>query len=128
MIHTTLHEGGVTVVRPGAERLTAVNAVAFKTDVCDLVAAGSSQLVIDFEEVSFLDSRRSRRLRTGRGSGPYVPDFAYGQGVYRLSKCRNRRQHDQRTRMTGSVFTMPHALDEVEPMVRKTRPCGSRSV
>jgi len=56
MIHTTLHEGGITVVRPGAERLTAVNAVAFKTDVCDLVAAGSSQLVIDFEEVSFLDS------------------------------------------------------------------------
>lgn len=56
MIHTTSHEGGITVVRPGVERLTAVNAGAFKAEVCALIDAGSSQLVVDFNEVSFLDS------------------------------------------------------------------------
>lgn len=56
MIHTTSHDGGITVVRPGVERLTAVNAGAFKSEVSDLVDSGSSQLVVDFDEVSFLDS------------------------------------------------------------------------
>lgn len=56
MIHTSTFDGGVMVVRPGTERLTAVNAGAFKEDVSKLIEAGTSQLVIDFEEVTFLDS------------------------------------------------------------------------
>lgn len=56
MIYTTAHPGEITVVRPGVERLTAVNAGTFKAEVCELVDAGASLLVIDFEEVSFLDS------------------------------------------------------------------------
>ncbi|MGH1578567.1 STAS domain-containing protein [Planktotalea sp.] len=56
MIQTTKHEKGLVVVRPGVERLTAVNAGAFKSEVAELIDAGSSQLVIDFEEVTFLDS------------------------------------------------------------------------
>lgn len=56
MIHSTTHENGIVVVRPGIERLTAMHASAFKTEVCELIEAGSSQLIIDFEEVSFLDS------------------------------------------------------------------------
>lgn len=56
MIHTTLHEPDITVIRPGVQRLTAQNAKAFKDEVVDLINDGSGQLVIDFQEVSFLDS------------------------------------------------------------------------
>lgn len=56
MIHTTQHDGAVTIIRPGAERLTALNAKTFKEDVIALVDAGASQFVVDFNNVSFLDS------------------------------------------------------------------------
>jgi anti-sigma B factor antagonist len=56
MIHTTLHENEVTVVRPGVERLTAANATGFKNEVVALVDQGHSQIIIDFSTVSFLDS------------------------------------------------------------------------
>lgn len=56
MIHTTQHQHDITVVRPGAARLTAVNAKAFKDELVELVNQGATQLVIDFDEVSFVDS------------------------------------------------------------------------
>lgn len=56
MIHTTQHEPDITVIRPGAERLTAVNAKAFKDESIALVDQGASQLLVDFSEVTFLDS------------------------------------------------------------------------
>lgn len=56
MIHTTLHQTNIIVVRPGVDRLTALNAKTFKDEVVDVVDGGASQLVIDFNEVSFLDS------------------------------------------------------------------------
>lgn len=56
MIRTTVHASEITVVRPGEERLTAVNAKKFKEEVVALIDEGASTLVIDFKEVSFLDS------------------------------------------------------------------------
>ncbi len=56
MIHTTKHESGMVVVRPGAERLTAFNAKTFKDEVVALIDEGATQLVIDFKDVTFLDS------------------------------------------------------------------------
>lgn len=56
MIHTTSYEPDITVVRPGVERLTALDAKAFKEELINLVAGGTTQLVIDFKDVSFLDS------------------------------------------------------------------------
>jgi len=56
MIHTTLHDPDITVVRPGVERLTAANATPFKGEVISLIDEGVSQIVIDFSAVSFLDS------------------------------------------------------------------------
>ncbi len=56
MIHSTVHENEITVIRPGVERLTAVNAKAFKDDVAGLIDAGAGMLVIDFSQTSFLDS------------------------------------------------------------------------
>ena len=55
MIRTKQHLD-VTVIRPGEERLTAVNAKMFKEEVLALVDQGESILVIDFGEVSFVDS------------------------------------------------------------------------
>lgn len=56
MIHTTEFDPNITVVRPGVERLTAVNAKTFKDEVSDLINNGATQLIIDFQEVAFLDS------------------------------------------------------------------------
>lgn len=56
MIHTTTHDPDITVIRPGVERLTAVNAKTFKDEVTVLINDGAAQLVIDFKDVSFLDS------------------------------------------------------------------------
>jgi anti-sigma B factor antagonist len=56
MIHTTSHDPDITVIRPGVQRLTAQNAKTFKDEIIDLVNDGATQLVIDFDEVSFLDS------------------------------------------------------------------------
>ncbi|WP_106743756.1 STAS domain-containing protein [Yoonia maritima] len=56
MIHTTRHNDEITVIRPGVERLTAVNAREFKDEVSTLIEQGAYQLVIDFKDVSFLDS------------------------------------------------------------------------
>lgn len=56
MIQTETQDPWITIVRPGTARLTAVNAKDFKTEVFDLIDRGSARLVIDFEEVSFLDS------------------------------------------------------------------------
>lgn len=56
MIHTSTFEPNITVVRPGVERLTAVNAKAFKDEVTEIINDGAAQLIIDFKEVTFLDS------------------------------------------------------------------------
>ncbi|AGI67019.1 putative anti-sigma-factor antagonist [Octadecabacter antarcticus 307] len=56
MIHRTSHNPDITVIQPGVERLTAVNAKAFKDEVIALISDGAAQLVIDFKDVSFLDS------------------------------------------------------------------------
>ena len=56
MIHTTLHDQDITVVRPGAARITAINAKAFKDEVIALIDDGNTRLIVDFKEVSFLDS------------------------------------------------------------------------
>jgi len=56
MIHTATHVPGIIVVRPGVDRLTAVNAKTFKDEVSDLVGNGASQIIVDFRDVSFLDS------------------------------------------------------------------------
>lgn len=56
MIHITKHDLDIVVVRPGAERLTAFNAKTFKEELVALIDEGTSQLVIDFKDVTFLDS------------------------------------------------------------------------
>jgi anti-sigma B factor antagonist len=56
MIHFTKHENDIVVVRPGAERLTAFNAKTFKDEIVALIDDGANQFVIDFKDVSFLDS------------------------------------------------------------------------
>lgn len=56
MIKTTTHNAGITAIRPGVERLTAANAKAFKDDVSQLIEGGAAQLVVDFSDVSFVDS------------------------------------------------------------------------
>lgn len=56
MIHSTKHADDITVIRPGIERLTAVNAKAFKEETIALIEAGASRLVIDFSQTTFLDS------------------------------------------------------------------------
>lgn len=56
MIRSSVHASDITVVRPGEERLTAVNAKTFKDEVTALVDQGASMLVIDFKDVTFLDS------------------------------------------------------------------------
>jgi anti-sigma B factor antagonist len=56
MIHTTSYEPDITVIRPGVQRLTAQNAKLFKDEIVALINEGSTQLIIDFQEVSFLDS------------------------------------------------------------------------
>jgi anti-sigma B factor antagonist len=56
MIQTTKHDEHTMIVRPGVERLTAVNAKAFKDEVIAVIDEGSTHLIIDFQNVSFLDS------------------------------------------------------------------------
>lgn len=56
MIFATIHDADVAVIRPGVERLTAVNAKTFKEEVSAVIAEGTNQLVIDFSDVTFLDS------------------------------------------------------------------------
>ncbi|UWR22008.1 STAS domain-containing protein [Sulfitobacter sp. S190] len=56
MIHTTPQDMGITAIRPGVDRLTAANAKTFKDDVTRLIDRGSAQLVIDFNDVTFVDS------------------------------------------------------------------------
>lgn len=56
MIHSTSYDADITVVRPGVDRLTAVNSKTFKEEVVALIDGGASRVVIDFKDVSFLDS------------------------------------------------------------------------
>jgi anti-sigma B factor antagonist len=56
MIHSKTHDPNITVIGPGAERLTAMNAKVFKDEVTDLINGGATQLIVDFKDVSFLDS------------------------------------------------------------------------
>lgn len=56
MIHSTIHEKHITVIRPGADRVTAVNAKTFKDEISALIEDGADRLVIDFSGTSFLDS------------------------------------------------------------------------
>jgi anti-sigma B factor antagonist len=56
MIFTTKHDPDMTVVRPGTPRLTATNAKTFKDEIVELINSGATQLIVDFTEVSFLDS------------------------------------------------------------------------
>jgi anti-sigma B factor antagonist len=56
MIHTTEYCPAITIIRPGVERLTAVNAKAFKDEMTALIDDGSAHLIVDFKNVTFLDS------------------------------------------------------------------------
>jgi anti-sigma B factor antagonist len=56
VIHTTILDENITVIRPGAERLTAANAKVFKDEVTDIINGGANRVIIDFKNVSFLDS------------------------------------------------------------------------
>jgi len=56
MIHTSTHKADITVVRPGADRLTAVNAKAFKEDISKVINSGAARLIVDLGEVTFIDS------------------------------------------------------------------------
>ena len=56
MIHTFMHNPDITIVKPGSDRLTAVNAKAFKDDISDVINAGGTRLVVDLNEVGFIDS------------------------------------------------------------------------
>ena len=56
MIRTTKHEAGLTVISPGVDRLTAVNAKTFKDEVSQLIEGGAAQLVVDLNDVTFVDS------------------------------------------------------------------------
>ncbi len=56
MINTTKHTHNIVVIRPGAERLTAFNAKAFKEEIVALIDDGATRLLIDFDDVTFLDS------------------------------------------------------------------------
>jgi anti-sigma B factor antagonist len=56
MIHTTKYSPAITIIRPGVERLTAVNAKAFKDEMTALIDDGSAHLIVDFKDVTFLDS------------------------------------------------------------------------
>ncbi len=56
MIRTAVHNSEITVVRPGDARLTAMNAKTFRDEVVALIDQGTSLLVVDFKDVSFLDS------------------------------------------------------------------------
>jgi anti-sigma B factor antagonist len=56
MIQTVKHSNSTFVVRPGTPRLTAVNASTFKEEVIALINDGATNLIIDFDEVTFLDS------------------------------------------------------------------------
>lgn len=56
MINTTQHDNRIVTVRPGVERLTAVNAKTFKDEVIALIEEGATHLIVDFQAVSFLDS------------------------------------------------------------------------
>lgn len=56
MIHKTNFDKNITIIRPGTERLTAVNAKMFKDEVTQMIDSGATQVVIDFQGVSFLDS------------------------------------------------------------------------
>ncbi|SET89508.1 STAS domain-containing protein [Paracoccus homiensis] len=49
-------EGGICVVEPNTERLTAANATAFRDEVIGLITKGEDRLLIDLEQVSFVDS------------------------------------------------------------------------
>ena len=46
----------ITVVKPGVARLTAANAKAFKDETLTLINNGASQIVVDFSDVTFIDS------------------------------------------------------------------------
>lgn len=56
MINTTKHDHDIVAVRPGTERLTAFNAKTFKDEVVALIDDGVTSLLIDFKDVTFLDS------------------------------------------------------------------------
>lgn len=56
MIHKTNFDENITIIRPGTERLTAINAKIFKDEVVQAIDGGATQIVIDFNGVSFLDS------------------------------------------------------------------------
>jgi len=56
MIHIATQTAGITLIRPGVDRLTAVNAKAFKDGIAEIIDTGSAQLVVDFTDVAFVDS------------------------------------------------------------------------
>jgi anti-sigma B factor antagonist len=56
MIKSTLHEANITVVSPGVDRLTAMNAKTFKDEVTALINDGAAHLVVNFKDVTFVDS------------------------------------------------------------------------
>lgn len=53
---TTEFSKGVCLVDPNMPRLTAATAASFKDEVAALIDAGNDRLVLDFANVSFVDS------------------------------------------------------------------------
>jgi len=47
---------GITIVTPLARRLDASVALAFKTEVLEIIQRGDPRLVLDFSRVDFIDS------------------------------------------------------------------------
>lgn len=56
MIKAQTGDGGICVIDPGTERLTAANATAFRDEVIKLVTEGADRLLVDLGDVSFVDS------------------------------------------------------------------------
>jgi len=56
MISTHIHGGGICVIAPEGDRLTAASANQFRQQASQLIDEGQSRLVIDLSEVRFVDS------------------------------------------------------------------------
>jgi anti-sigma B factor antagonist len=56
MITVDIHQNGICIVAPGTERLTAATSGAFKAEISGLIDEGHDRVIIDFAQVSFVDS------------------------------------------------------------------------
>ncbi|WP_410217412.1 STAS domain-containing protein [Paracoccus sp. (in: a-proteobacteria)] len=56
MIKTQLHDGGICVISPEGDRLTAVSSNQFRQQASQLIDDGHNRLIIDLTQVRFVDS------------------------------------------------------------------------